>query len=287
MKVAAALPVNPLRMLFARLDLRNHRKIAVMDGRTAYVGSQNITDSSFGYRPLRKIGPWIDATARVEGPAAQALEVVFLRDWEIESDERLGDQLAELLPEVPVPEGGSIVHVVPSGPGDGLVALRQAVVTAIFSAREELIMTTPYFVPDDSTKDALIAAALRGVAVTVVMPKRVDGPLTGAAARSHYRDMLEAGVRIKHFRSGLLHAKTVTVDSDMAMIGSANLDMRSFTLNFEVTLFVYDTDEASLLRMLQVSYMEDSDDVFLEEWAARPAWKRLVDNTARLLGPLL
>jgi cardiolipin synthase len=119
------------------------------------------------------------------------------------------------------------------------------------------------------------------------MPKRVDGVLVGAAARSHYMDLLEAGVRIKHYRSGLLHAKTITVDSDLAMIGSANLDMRSFTLNFEVTLFVYDSDEASLLRMLQVSYIEDSDDVFKEDWAARPFFKRFLENTVRLMGPLL
>lgn len=286
-KVAAALPVSPLRMLFARLDLRNHRKIAVIDGWVAYAGSQNITDSSFGYRPLRKIGPWIDATARVEGPAAQALEVVFLRDWEVETEEKFGAQLAELLPEVPIPDEGSIVHVVPSGPGGSLTAMRQAVVTTIFAAREELILTTPYFVPDEATKDALIAAALRGVTVTLVLPQRVDGVLVGAAARSHYLDLLEAGVRIKHYRRGLLHAKTMTVDSDLAMIGSTNLDMRSFTLNFEVTLFVYDSDEASLLRMLQTSYIEDSDDVFLEDWAKRPAFKRLGDNLARLLGPLL
>ncbi len=286
-KVAAALPVNPIRMLFARMDLRNHRKIAVIDGWIAYAGSQNITDSSFGYRPLRKIGPWIDASARLEGPAAQALEIVFLRDWEVETEEKFRENLAELLPEVPIPDGGSIVHVVPSGPGGSLAAMRQAVITTIFAAREELIMTTPYFVPDEGTKDALIAAAMRGVAVTLVLPKRVDGVLVGAAARSHYMDLLEAGVQIKHYRKGLLHAKTVTVDSDLAMIGSTNLDMRSFTLNFEVTLFVYDSDEASILRMLQVAYIQDSDDVFKEDWARRPFMKRLVDNAARLLGPLL
>jgi cardiolipin synthase A/B len=125
------------------------------------------------------------------------------------------------------------------------------------------------------------------VAVTLVVPARVDGVLVGAASRSHYMDLLEAGVRIKHYRSGLLHAKTVTVDSDLAMIGSANLDMRSFTLNFEVTLFVYDSDEASMLRMLQVSYIEDSDDVFPEDWARRGRLRRLAENAARLLGPLL
>jgi cardiolipin synthase len=285
-KFAAALPVNPFRMLFARLDLRNHRKITVVDGWIAYAGSQNLTDAHWGHH-FRRVGPYVDATARLEGPAAQALEVVFLRDWEVETEEKLGAQLREFLADVPIPDGGSIVHVVPSGPGANTPAMRQAVITTIFAAREELIITTPYFAPDDATRDALIAAALRGVAVTLVLPNHADSVLVGAAARSHYLDLLEAGVHIKHYRKGLLHSKTITVDSDMAMIGSTNLDMRSFTLNFEVTLFVYDSDEASLLRMLQTSYIDDSDDVFLEDWRRRPLIKRITDNTARLLGPLL
>ena len=286
-KVAAALPVNPVRMLFSRIDLRNHRKIAVVDGWVAYAGSQNITDTSFGRDPRRNIGPWIDATARVEGPAAQALEVVFIRDWELETGERLSDHLEELLGEREIPAGGSSVHVVPSGPGDGLAAIKQAVLTAVFSARQELIITTPYFVPDEAMREALIAAAHAGIAVTVVVPARVDGRLIGAASRAHFMDLLEAGVRIMAYRNGLLHAKTVTVDANLAMIGSANVDMRSFMLNFEVTLFVYDSDDASLVRMLQMGYIQDSDEIFAEEWAGRPLWRRMVDNTARLFGPLL
>lgn len=286
-KVAAALPVNPVRMLFARLDLRNHRKIAIIDGWVAYAGSQNINDASFGYRPLRKIGPWIDAMVRLEGPAAQALEVIFLRDWEIESDENLGGKLESLLPDLPVPDEGSIVQVVPSGPSPGVSAMREAMLTMLFSAQEELIITTPYFVPDEAMKACLIAAALRGVAVTLVLPKYVDGILVGAASRASYDELLQAGVKIKLFRSGLLHTKTVTVDSDLAVVGSVNFDMRSFYLNFEVSLFIYDTDEASMLRMLQTSYIEDSDDVFIEDWRARPLWRKLTESCARLLGPLL
>ena len=121
----------------------------------------------------------------------------------------------------------------------------------------------------------------------VVVPARVDGRLIGAASRAHFMDLLEAGVRIMAYRNGLLHAKTVTVDANLAMIGSANVDMRSFMLNFEVTLFVYDSDDASLVRMLQMGYIQDSDEIFAEEWAGRPLWRRMVDNTARLFGPLL
>lgn len=286
-RVAAALPVNPVRMLFARVDLRNHRKIAVIDGWLAYAGSQNINDSSFGYRPVRKIGPWIDSMVRLVGPAAQALEVVFLRDWEIESDENLGGKLESLLPDLPIPEEGSIVQVVPSGPGPEISAMREAMLTMLFAAQRELVITTPYFVPDDATKAGLIAAALRGVDVTLVLPKHSDGITVGAAGRAHFAELLEAGIKIKLYRKGLLHSKTVTVDTDLAVMGSVNFDMRSFYLNFEVTLFIYDADEASVLRMLQTSYIEDSEDVFLQEWRARSVWLRAWESVARLMGPLL
>lgn len=286
-KLAEALPVNPIRMLFARLDVRNHRKIAVIDGWVAYSGSQNITDSTFGYRPLLKIGPWIDATLRIAGPAAQALEVVFLRDWEIESGEELGRHIEDVLPDLPIPEDGSIVQVVPSGPGAGSATVRDALITTIYSAQEELIMTTPYFVPDEPTKQALIAAVLRGVTVTIVVPERSDGWLVGAASRAHFLDLLEAGVKIKRYRNGLLHAKTVTVDCDIAMIGSTNLDVRSFFLNYEISMFIYDSDQASSLRMMQVGYMGDSTEIFAPEWKARSVWRRALENTARLFTPLL
>jgi cardiolipin synthase A/B len=288
-QVEAALPVSPVRMLFARLDLRNHRKIAVIDGRIAYTGSGNITDSTFGYKPLRGIGPWIDAMVRVEGPAAKALELIFLRDWAVESDEPIAERISEFLGEAEIPETGSIVHVVPSGPGYGssMNAMRDALLTAIYAARKEVILTTPYYVPDEATKEAMIAAALRGVRITLVLPEKSDGVIVGAASRAHYADLLEAGVRIMLYRRGMLHAKTMSIDSTVSVIGSANLDMRSFYLNFEVTLFIYDTDEASVLRMLQVEYMEDSREVFLDEWMARPLWKHAVENTVRLLSPLL
>ncbi len=286
-KFAEALPVNPLRMFLARIDVRNHRKIAVIDGWVAYTGSQNITDSSFGYRPLIRVGPWIDATVRIAGPAAQALEIVFLRDWEIESGEKLGERMEDVLPDLPIPDSGSIVQVVPSGPGSGPHTVRDALVTTLFAAREELVMTTPYFAPDEPTKEALIAAALRGVRTTVVVPERSDGFLVGAAGRAHFIDLLEAGVRIFRYRNGLLHAKTLTVDADVGMIGSTNLDVRSFFLNYEVSVFIYDTDQASVLRMLQVQYMSDSTEIFADDWKRRPLLRRAAENVARLFTPIL
>lgn len=285
-RVVEALPANPLRLVLARLDLRNHRKIAVIDGWIAYAGSQNVTDSTFGPRRPRGVGPWIDAMVRIEGPAAQALEVTFLRDWmmEVESEEI---DPAAFLPDHPIPEGGSIVQVVPTGPGPGPNAMHEAILTTIYAAREELILTTPYFVPDEATRSALVAAAMRGVAVTIVVPSLIDTPITAAAGRAAYQDLLDAGVRMHEFQRGLLHAKTITVDRQLALIGSANLDMRSFWLNYEVTVFIYDSDVASHLRMLQVEYVSRSAELDADAWRRRPLWRRFLENVARLASPLL
>jgi cardiolipin synthase len=285
-KVVAALPVNPLRMLFARLDLRNHRKIAVIDGRIAYAGSQNLTDSTFraGFNP--RVGPWIDATIRVEGPAAQALGVVFLQDWQLDSVEKV-TTLDPFVPELIVTPGESVVQVLPSGPGPSPAGIHETILTTIYAAKEELIITTPYFVPDEATRRALQSAALRGVRVTLVMPQEADGRVVAAASRASWLDLLEAGVRIMLYRGGLLHAKTISVDRRMAFVGSANIDMRSFYLNFEVTLIVYDDDFASVLRFMQMGYIEGSDEVHLDQWRKRSHLRSFADNTARLFGPLL
>jgi cardiolipin synthase len=286
-KLVAALPVNPIRMLLARIDLRNHRKIIVIDGRIAYVGSHNLTDDTFRSKKWRDTGPWIDASVRLVGPGAHALALVFLRDWLLDSDEAIPD-FGRFLPLLAAErEGHSLVQVVPSGPGMAPEAIHQAMLTTIYAARDEIVMTTPYFVPDDATRMALQAAAMRGVAVTLVMPAVSDSLLVAAASRSHYLDLLESGVRIMHYDGGLLHAKTLTIDRRIALIGSANFDQRSFFLNFEITLFVYDDDAASMLRFMQTSYIDRSREVTLNQWRQRPLWDVFVDNSAQLLGPLL
>ncbi len=285
--VSAALPVNPVRMLFARLDLRNHRKIAIIDGRIAYTGSQNMTDDLFRVSRRPGIGPWIDATVRVVGPAAHALAVIFLRDWQVDSGEQIAD-LENYLPGHEERAGeGSVCQVLASGPGQSPDAIHRALLTTIFAAREELIMTTPYFVPDEAMLAALVAAAQRGVQVTIVLPRKIDAPLVAMASRSSINDLLQAGVRIMFHTHGLLHSKTVTVDRTLGLIGSANLDMRSFWLNFEATLIVYDTDFASMLRWMQMGHIASSKPVDPRRWKQRSRAVRLVENIARLLGPLL
>ncbi|QQS08404.1 MAG: cardiolipin synthase [Phycisphaerales bacterium] len=287
-RVLEALPVGALRMLVARLDLRNHRKIAVFDGRVGYMGSQNLTDHGFKRSIRKKIGPWIDASVRVEGPAAQALQLVFLRDWALETDEdvHLEDTY---LPRVSIGDvtDGRVAQVVPTGPGPDAGAMRDALLSMIYGARQELIVTTPYFVPDDATETALISAARRGVRVTLVLPRHSDAIVVAAAGRWTYEALLRAGVRVVEFTDGLLHSKTVTADRCLSLIGSANIDIRSFLLNFEVSLFVYDAAFAEELARLQESYIEKSERITLGAWKQRPFGRRAAQGFARLLGPLL
>ncbi len=293
-KVVPALPVAFLRALFARIDLRNHRKILVIDGEVAYCGSQNIADSTFRSRKWIKTGPWIDCTVRLKGPAAQALAVVFLTDWQLDSGEPMPEAdafLPALPPQAPdspgVGGGGTIVQVIPSGPGPAPASVMQAILACIHVAREELFITTPYFVPDEALKTALMSASVRGVHVHLVLPEVLDNLMVRAASRSHYLDLLESGVHIHHYRGGLLHSKTVTVDRDLAVIGSANLDTRSFRLNFEITMMIYDTDVASLVRFMQRGYIEQSVEVNLADWRERRWYRKAAENTAQLVGPLL
>ncbi len=289
-KIVEALPASILRMPLARVDVRNHRKILIIDAWTAYCGSQNITDETFGRNERRNIGPWIDATLRVEGPAAQAMEVVFQRDWELDTSEP--PEKVEAWARNPrLPGDGCIVQVVPTGPGEAARGrgrgLHEALLSSFYAARREIFITTPYFVPDEATLSALIAASMRGVDVRIVVPERIDNRLVALACRAHFADLLAAGVKVFEHQRGLLHSKTITIDTDVALVGSANMDMRSFFLNFEATLFVYDDDFASLLRMLQISYIDESREVTLAECHARSLLARMAGNAARLVGPLL
>jgi cardiolipin synthase len=280
--VLVALPTGPVTTIFVRADLRNHRKIAVIDDRVAYAGSQNLVDPRF-FKQESGVGPWLDAMARVTGPAAAALGGVFNFDWAIET---AGDFEPPQAPDRGE-RGGSTVQVVPSGPGLQPEAIHQLLLTAIYSARHELVLTTPYFVPDESVLTALLSAALRGVEVTLIVPARNDSLLVRHASAAHYDDLMSAGVRLALYRGGLLHTKSLAIDGEVSVVGSVNLDIRSLWLNFEISLFVYGRGFTEHLRALQDRYLQDSDQLELDRWRRRPVHRRFAENAVRLLGPLL
>jgi cardiolipin synthase len=286
-EIAVALSVSPVRMLFVRFDLRLHRKIVVIDDEMAYTGSFNLVDPRF-FKQEAGVGQWVDAMARIEGPAVLSLNAVFRWDWEVETGHDLKTLPETAKPAVDANQGpAASVQVVPSGPGIMGDSVHQLLLMAIYAARKELSMTTPYFVPDDAITAALLSAARRGVSVTLILPAKNDSRLVHYTCRSHFDELLDAGVRIFGFNGGLLHTKSAVVDREISLFGTVNLDVRSFWLDFEVTLCVYDPPFAERLLALQQKYIEDSQEVDPAAWRRRPATERFSENLARLASPLL
>jgi len=284
--VVAALPGGLFRLPFVRFDLRLHRKIVVIDGRIGYTGSLNLVDPRY-FKQEAGVGEWVDAMIRVEGPAVEAMQIIFLADWYVESHAEL-DRLLESCDATPQRVRGDVeTQVMPSGPDLPTNAIEQVLLTAIYSARQELLITTPYFVPSEPLMLALVAAARRGVKVVLILPRNVDSKLVRYASSAFKGELLEAGVRIALFNDGLLHTKSVTVDRQHSLFGSVNLDPRSFRLNFEILLAMYDSQFTVQLADLQQTYIDRSELMDLETYRQRPLRHKILESFARLLGPLL
>ena len=282
----SALLARIWRLPFVRFDLRLHRKIAVIDGSIAYTGSMNLVDSRF-FKQSAGVGKWIDAVVRLEGPAVQPMAITFLGDWAQESKESL-EQLREtggVCDNRPVDQ--ALVQVIPSGPAQAWATIERIVIATIYSAKKRLILTTPYFVPDEAMMAALITAAQRGVDVTLILPERVDSRLAWWASRANQGDLVASGVKVLLFDGGLLHTKSIAVDGEYSLFGSLNLDPRSLHLNFEITLAIYDAAFTAELEKLQAEYAAESHVLNLAEWQARGRIRAFIENAARLLGPLL
>ena len=246
------------------------------------MGSNNIAEPSFAPKP--KYAPWVDASVRLTGPIVRELQAIFIQDWYMDSDEDLVNILSDPLI---INQDGFPAQLMATGPNSNNQALSQLLQTAFFAAQEELVITTPYFCPDDSTESALLICAKRGVETHLVLPANNDSKLVAAASKSGFAKLLSAGVQIHEFHGGLLHAKTMTIDRNLALIGSANLDRRSLELNFEVNMIVFDTDFASELRFLQTSYIEQSIPVSSHAVAEWSIPRRLWQNAIGLIAPIL
>ena len=284
--VRPALPVGLFRTLVGRTDLRLHRKIVVIDGVSAWTGSMNLVDPRF-FKQDSGVGEWVDAMVRVQGSVVVPLAAIMIGDWILETGEPLADVISRAGLRLVEPQGPADIQVIPSGPGQSVDGLLQMILSLINAAQEELVLTTPYLVPDDSLLRALRGAAGRGVTVRLIVPEKVDSFLTRYASRSYYDDLLDIGVEIYLYRTGLLHTKSIMADGTMSMFGTVNLDMRSLWLNYEVALFVYERSFATQLRQLQQSYIDDADRLDPEVWAHRSFGNRFRENALRLVSPLL
>jgi len=277
--VEEALPVSLWPWRKARLDLRNHRKIVVVDGRVGYTGSQNLVAAEF-----TKGLAYEDLMARVTGPVVLELQYVFASDWFLETGTVL-DGDAEF-PE-PVTTGDVPAQVLPSGPAFPVQNNQRLFVALVHGARERVVLTTPYFVPDEPLLQAMGTAAKRGVEVHLVVSEVGDHPVVARAQESYYEELLEAGVRVHLFAQNFLHAKHLSVDGEVAVIGSSNLDIRSFALNAEVMLMLYDRGVAAALGREEQRTFAGSRELTMASWAARPWRRKLGESLARLLSPLL
>ncbi|MBD1542840.1 cardiolipin synthase [Arthrobacter sp. IA7] len=275
------LPLLPIHGQWRRPDLRNHRKIMVIDGEVAFTGSQNLIEPSYNNPKHRKAGrEWIELMACLRGPIVPTLNVVFATDWLSESDESLEDQLQVTAEPSP---GGVTAQVVPSGPGFTTENNLRLFNTLIYSAQHRISVCSPYFVPDDSLLYAITTAAQRGVDVELFVSEKGDQFLVHHAQQSYYEALLRAGVRIYLYKAPfVLHAKHFTIDDEVAVLGSSNMDMRSFSLNLEVSVMLLGADAVNSMRAVEDTYRDISHELRLEDWMRRPLAARYVDNVARL-----
>ena len=280
--IVEILPVNPLRALFIRLDLRDHRKIAVVDRRIAYTGSMNIADPRF-FKQDAGVGEWVDAMVRIEGPAAWILEAVSLSLTALQT----GTAFAPPPPPDLAAAGDSHVQVFPSGPQASTQQIEQLLVAALYAARREIVLTTPYFIPSETLLTALRSAALRGVRVILIVPAKIDSTLVRYASNAYVDDLLAVGITILRFSDGLLHTKSMVVDEEITIFGTVNLDLRSFELNFEVSMLTYDREFSAAAREMQRHYESRSEALQLDRWRGRPDWRRRLENVVQVLSPLL
>ncbi len=271
-----------LRIVKGRVDVRNHRKIVVIDNWITYCGSQNCADPEFAVKA--KYAPWVDAVVRFQGPIAHQNQQLFLADWLSCTNEDLRQVVQQPVTTLGT---GIVAQVIGTGPGCHYSAMPELFSTLMFSAQRELVITTPYYIPDAAMQAALCTSARRGIETIIVLPARNDSWFVGAASRSYYAELLEAGVCIREYVGGLLHTKSLTVDGEWTLIGSANMDRRSFDLNFENNILFHDADLTQAIRRRQSEYVANSRLISRAEVAAWSLPYRLRNNLMATFSPLL
>lgn len=284
-QVQAALPVRPLLFhpIKGRVDLRNHRKVVVIDNRIGYCGSANCADPEF--RVKARFAPWVDQMLRFEGPVVSQTQYLFVQDWMAHAAE----DITPLISEVDTPDGpaGIVAQVIGTGPTVRATAMPEIFEALVHAARDRLLITTPYFVPSDGIQSALCAAPRRGVDTSLIVPMRNDSWIVSAASRSYYPELVAAGVRIFEYPDGLLHAKSLTLDGTVALVGSANLDRRSFELNYENNVLLEGREITSAIVEQQEAYVAASHLVGEREIASWTRRRRIWNNAVAMMGPVL
>lgn len=280
------LPVGPMRIFFHRQDLRMHRKLIVIDSHVGYTGSMNLVDPEIFKRDAG-VGEWVDIMIRMQGPVIPVTGALLEWDWEMETGDSLVNIDVATCNDSTVFTESSHVQVIPSGPYVDDDNIHQVLVSAIYSAQHALILTTPYFVPDEALQAALKTASARGVKVQIILPAKNDSRMVDYACKGFFEELLVCGVEIYQYQHGLLHTKSILVDNELCLVGTVNLDKRSFWLNFEVTLLIDKSPFIESLYQLQLSYISHSHQVSLEQWRQRSRLQRFLESLFYLFNPLL
>jgi cardiolipin synthase len=264
-------------------NLRNHRKLQIIDGRHAFVGGMNMAREYAGEDP--KIGRWRDLQLEVTGAAAKKLQMIFADDWFFATEEKLLDPRY-----YPESEGEQkvLVQSLPDGPDNGADPIQMSIVAMLHAAQERVWLTAGYFVPNEPLLTSLNVAAARGIDVRLLVSAKTDHPMLVKVGRSYYEELLRFGVKIYEYEKGLNHGKVALIDRDWLMVGSANFDIRSMRLNFELNVLVRDPERAAELhKVLQQDFEQDSTCIDLEEFQKRSWRERLLESMVRPLAPLL
>ncbi|UVI28543.1 cardiolipin synthase [Paenibacillus spongiae] len=281
-KVAAFFPLKIL-YLNIRVNYRNHRKLAIIDGETGYIGGFNVGDEYLGLD--KRYGYWRDTHLRIRGSAVLQMQGLFYLDWNLASDA----PLPETLDYFPIgPAHGDVgVQIVSSGPNESEEQIKNAFIKMIHSAKRSICIQTPYFIPDESVLTALRLAALSGVEVNLMMPSKPDHKMVYWASFSYLGDLLEAGGRCLLYERGFLHAKSIVVDGKIGSVGTANCDIRSFKLNFEANAIIYDSKTADQLQQIFDMDRIYCRELTLTEYSARSRTQKIKESVTRLLSPIL
>lgn len=274
-------------VLFAnRINYRNHRKMIIIDGCIGFTGGINVSDRYINSKDKPGQLFWRDTHVKIIGPGVYYLQYLFICDWNFCSGKRLKPQ-PDFFCTKPASKGKAIVQIAASGPDSDFPTLMFSLVQIIGLAEEELLITTPYFIPGDSIMDALHVAAFSGVKVKLLVPGKSDSAFVDSAARSYYGELLTSGVEIYLYQKGFVHAKTIVSDGQLSIIGTANMDQRSFELNFEVNSMIYDTPTARQLRDAFYDDIKNARQINPKTWKKRPLYKQLPERLIRLMSSLL
>lgn len=275
-------------LLANRINYRNHRKIIVIDGQTAFTGGMNVSDDYDNRVTGKKKWFWRDTHVRIDGPGVHYLQYLFLCDWNFCADDKITPDEHFFPRRMDIDRAeDKVVQIAASGPDSSLPTILFSILTAIHRAKKEILIATPYFVPGESLLNALLISALSGIKVKLLVPGKSDSVFVNLAACSYFMELLNAGVEIYQYQKGFLHAKTMTIDDSIAIVGSANMDIRSFDLNFEVNTIIYDEEITESLRKVFADDLKDAVRIDPDAWCKRSKLRCLVEKFARLLSPLL